>query len=76
MTGFLNLKKHNGIYNTHYGFQKEISTENAILDIVTNALDSINQNLYTGLIFLDLRKALNTVSHDILLFKLNHYGIR
>ena len=57
------LKKHSVIYKSQYGFQKSISTEYAVLDIVSKAFENINQNLFTGLIFLDLRKAFDTVSH-------------
>ena len=50
MTGFLNLKKkHNVIRKTQYGFQKGISTEHAILNIVINVFDNIKYNLYTAL---------------------------
>ena len=61
---------------SQYGFQKKISTAHAVLDLVTTSFDNINNNLYTGLLFLDLRKAFDTVSHEILLSKLDHYGIR
>ena len=43
---------------------------------MSNAFENINQNLFTGLIFLNLRKAFDIVSHSILLSKLDHYGIR
>ena len=37
--------------------------------------DNIANNLYTGLVFLDLAKAFDTVNHNILLKKLDRYGI-
>ena len=40
---------------------------------MTHACDDINNNQFTGLVFLDLKKAFDTVNHKILEFKLNHY---
>ena len=68
--------KHSVISPTQYGFRKHHSTSHAILDIVTKTYDNINNNKYTGLVFLDLKKAFDTVSHEILIGKLKHYGIR
>ena len=52
------------------------SHSHAIANVVTLTYDNINKNELTGLVFLDLKKAFGTVSHSILLRKLNHYGIR
>ena len=38
--------------------------------------ESINKGKYGCGIFIDLRKAFDTVNHGILLKKLEHYGIR
>ena len=40
--------------------------------MVKNALD--NSNFFYG-VFINLQKVFDTVSHDTLLSKLNHYGI-
>ena len=69
------IDKHSVISSTQYGFRKHHSTTHAIAD-VTLTYDNINKNEFTGLVFLDLKKAFDTVSHSILLGKLNHYGSR
>ena len=59
-----------------FGFRKNFGTEYAILDIHEKLLHNLDKGLNTCSIFLDLAKAFDSVSHDILLRKLHRYGIR
>ena len=47
-----------------------------MLDIVTKSYDSINDKKFSSLIFLDMKKAFNSMCRKKLLFKLHHYHIR
>ena len=68
--------KHEIFYPMQYGFQKNKSTTHAALDLVIEMCDNINSNQYTGLVLLDFKKAFDTVSHSVLLHKLQHYSVR
>ena len=70
------LEKHSLLLPTQFGFRRNHSTTHALLDVVTSCYDNINDTNYTALLFLDLKKAFDTVKHEILIHKLEHYGIR
>ena len=59
-----------------YGFRKCHSTTHAIINLFEATLDGLEAKLKVGGIYLDISKAFDTVDHDILLTKLEHYGIR
>ena len=70
------LTKLNILHDNQYGFHLKLSTTHAMLDVIDGISTNMSENQYTGLIYLDLKKAFDTVSHSILLQKLEHYGIR
>ena len=70
------LEVNNILYSKQFGFRKNNSTVNALIKITEKIKESIDKGKYGCGIFIDLRKAFDTVNHEILLFKMEHYGIR
>ena len=64
------FKRHEVLYPHQFGFHGKISTFHAMLDLTTTAYDNIDNNLHTGLVFIDIKKAYDTVCHRILTTKL------
>ena len=69
------IDKYELLYDSQYGVRSKRSCEHAILELVGNALDSRNAKQHSCALFLDLSKAFDTLNHDILLDKLDKYGI-
>ena len=64
------------LYDQQYGFRSKHSTQHAILDIVNTILQNMDNGKFSCGVFIDLKKAFDTVNHEILLAKLENYGVR
>ena len=70
------LQAHNILFQNQFGFRKNNSTTFSLIEITEKIKETIDNKKYGCVIFIDLRKAFDTVNHEIVLRKLEHYGIR
>ena len=70
------LDSNNTLYKLQFDFRKKYSTSHAIISIVERINTALNAGKHVAGVFLDFRKAYDTVNHSILLKKMHAYGIR
>ena len=66
----------NVLYDHQYGFRKGRSTQQAIITLVDRITKSQDIGDIVIALFIDLKKAFDTIDHRILFRKLYSYGIR
>ena len=70
------LQENSIIYGSQYGFRSGHCSEHALLEAQNKIVKALERKQIAALLLLDFSKAFDMVDHDILLRKLEHYGIR
>jgi hypothetical protein len=72
---YSHLNRNNILAKEQFGFRKESSSEIETFNLLDDILTSLDKNDYMGGLFCDLQKASDRVNHNVLLEKMNFYGI-
>ena len=70
------LETNKVFYDFQFGFRKLFSTSFALLELVDMIKHELDSGHYVMGVFIDFKKAFDTVDHAILLEKLSYYGVR
>ena len=70
------IEKHNILYIHQFGFRHDFSTTLALIDTIDEIKSHLDKGEYVVGIFLDIKKAFDSINHIILLQKLDNYGFR
>ena len=69
------INENNILSGNQFGFRKSHSKVTSLLNATNNWLLNIDKGLINGVLFLDLRKAFDTIDRKILIEMLKLYGI-
>ena len=70
------LQSNKILNNNQHGFREKHSTINAITALTSDVIKALENKDSVLSVFLDLSKAFDTIDHQILLYKLEFYGIK
>ena len=70
------LESKNLIYDLQFGFQQKHLTSHALIHLTDKIREQLDKWNFGCGIFVDFQKAFDTVDHNILIQKLNYYGVK
>ena len=73
---YSHLQSNDVLYKYQFGFRANHSTSLALIEVIDNIYEQLDASSSVCGVYLDLQKAFDSVSHDVLLKKLHIYGVR
>ena len=70
------INRYNLLSSNQYGFRTNMSTSLALMELTEEITTALDDKKVTAGVFIDLKKAFDTINHNLLLKKLAHYGVR
>lgn len=70
------LSEYNLLHKTQSGFRTQHSCETALVNMIDSWLNAMDSGKMVGVVLVDFKKAFDLVDHQILLSKLQLYGIK
>ena len=70
------LNKNNILSDSQHGFTESRSTESALCDFQQKIVNAVDKKMHALGLFVDFSRAFDMVNHELLLIKLERYGIR
>ena len=71
MISHLDFNEYIILQHTKHGFCRNKSTSTAIMDLTKMLLENYNNDLHTSCVFINYKKASETLDHKLLLYRLD-----